>query len=35
MDLAKYFQNGLAELIEILHTARSVKILAFDSFSIF
>jgi hypothetical protein len=20
MDLAKYFQNGLAELIEILHT---------------
>jgi hypothetical protein len=32
MDTAKYFQNGLAELVEIRHTVRSVEILSFDIF---
>jgi hypothetical protein len=32
MDTAKYFQNGLAEIIEIRHTVRSVDIISFDIF---
>jgi hypothetical protein len=32
MDTAKYFQNGLAEIVEIRHTVRSVEILSFDIF---
>jgi hypothetical protein len=32
MDTAKYFQNGLAEIVEIRHTGRSVEILSFDIF---
>jgi hypothetical protein len=32
MDIAKYFQNGLAEIIEIRHTVRSVEIISFDIF---
>jgi hypothetical protein len=35
MDTAKYFQNGLAELIEIWHAVRSVSILSSEMFSIF
>jgi hypothetical protein len=32
MDTAIYFQNGLAELIEIRYTVRSVEILSLDIF---
>jgi hypothetical protein len=32
MDTGKYFQNGLAEIVELWHTVRSVKILSFDIF---
>jgi hypothetical protein len=32
MDTAKYFQNDLAEIVEIRHTVRSVEILSFDIF---
>jgi hypothetical protein len=32
MDTAKYFQNGLAELVEIRHTVRSIEILSSDIF---
>jgi hypothetical protein len=32
MDTAKYFQNGLAEIIEIRHTVRNIEILSFDIF---
>jgi hypothetical protein len=32
MAIAKYFQNGLAEIVEIRHTVRTVKILSFDIF---
>jgi hypothetical protein len=35
MDTAKYFQNGLAEIVEIRHIVRSVEILSFDIFWIF
>jgi hypothetical protein len=31
-DTAKYFQNGLAEIVEIRHTVRSVEILSSDIF---
>jgi hypothetical protein len=27
MDIAKYFQNGLAELVEIWHTVRSTYLI--------
>jgi hypothetical protein len=32
MDTAKYFENGLTELVEIRQTVRSVEILSFDIF---
>jgi hypothetical protein len=32
MDTAKYFQNGLAEIVKIRHTVRSVEILSSDIF---
>jgi hypothetical protein len=32
MDTGEYFQNGLAEIVELRHTVRSVKILSFDIF---
>jgi hypothetical protein len=32
MDTAKYFQNDLAELVEIWHTIRSVKNLSSEIF---
>jgi hypothetical protein len=32
MDTAKYFQNGLTELVEIRQTVRSVEILSFGIF---
>jgi hypothetical protein len=32
MDTAKYFQNGLAELVEIRHTVGSIENLLFDIF---
>jgi hypothetical protein len=32
MDTAKYFQNGLAELVEIQHTVGSIEILSFNIF---
>jgi hypothetical protein len=32
MDTAKYFQNGLAELVEIRNTVRSIEILSFSIF---
>jgi hypothetical protein len=35
MDSAKYFQNGLAELIEIWHTAKVFKFYHLIVFSIF
>jgi hypothetical protein len=35
MDSAKYFQNGLAELIEIWHTAKVFKFYHLIIFSIF
>jgi hypothetical protein len=35
MDTAKYFQNGLAEIVEIRHSVRSVEILSFEIFSNF
>jgi hypothetical protein len=35
MDSAKYFQNGLAELIEICHTAKVFKFYHLIVFSIF
>jgi hypothetical protein len=35
MDTAKYFQNDLAELVEIWHTVRSVKILSSEANLIF
>jgi hypothetical protein len=32
MDTGKYFQNGLAEIVELRRTVRSVKILSCDIF---
>jgi hypothetical protein len=32
MDTAKYFQNGLAELVEIWHIVRNVSILSAEIF---
>jgi hypothetical protein len=32
MDTAKYFQNGLAEIVEIRLTVRSVEIISSDIF---
>jgi hypothetical protein len=32
MDTIKYFQSGLAEIVENRHTVRRVEILSFDIF---
>jgi hypothetical protein len=32
MDTAKYFQNGLAELVEIWHKVRNVQIVSSEIF---